>query len=466
VPKAAGDRIGRYVIDRQLGAGGMAEAYLAHQEGIAGFKKPVVVKLLHQWMAQDEKNVALFLREARVGAELGHSNIVQIFDVGEEKNDPARGRDYFIAMEYIDGLTLQQAARRSWALGEGIPVDVVVRIVADAARGLDYAHQHGVIHRDMSPDNIIIANDGAVKVLDFGIAKTVGSDATKASEAKGKIPFMAPEQLLAEPVDARTDLWAIGITLYWCLAGKRPFAGDNDLGTMRAIVEEPAPPLRARNPAVSRELEAVVMRLLAKKKADRFATAAELADELSELLPPTKTNPVVAFVLHMRTHDAEAPERIAREPRRTNDDATVALKNMTGGFPAVHVPSDEIADDASGETWNNDDGTRPEHALSAMSSDSSTPRLPDLSSSPNTDSGVFAVDDRTDASQVHDRSDTVRTVRSGPSEESTNALNELDATEADGVIPTRRNRNAIIATSVVVVLFAAVALLIALWPKK
>jgi serine/threonine protein kinase len=460
VPKAAGDRIGRYVIDRQLGAGGMAEAYLAHQEGIAGFKKPVVVKLLHQWMAADENNVKLFLREARVGAELGHSNIVQIFDVGVSEGAP---NEHFIAMEYIDGLTLQQATRRCWALGEGIPVDVVVRIVADAARGLDYAHKHGVIHRDMSPDNIIVANDGAVKVLDFGIAKTVGSDATKASEAKGKIPFMAPEQLLAEAVDARTDLWGIGITLYWCLAGKRPFTGENDLGTMRAIVEEEPPLLRSRNPAVSKELEHIVSKLLEKKKDDRFATAAALADELSEVLPPAKVNPVVAFILRMREHDADAPERIARDLRRPSEDATVALKHATGGYPAVHVPSDDL-DEVSAESWSGNDDTRPEQ--SGMSSDSSTPRIPELTVSPNTDSGVFAVDDKTvHANNIHDHSDTVRTVRSQLSEESTNALNDLDATEADGVLPRRTNRNAIVGVSVVVALFALIALAIALWPR-
>ena len=151
MPKAPGDRIGRYIIDRRLGVGGMAEAYLAHAEGPSGFVKPVVVKVLLSQFAGDKDRVDLFLREARIGARLNHANIVQIFDLG------AAPGDEHIAMEYVDGLTLQQATKRMWAMGAGIPMDIAVRVVAGAAAGLHYAHTlkapdgsfWGVIHRDI-----------------------------------------------------------------------------------------------------------------------------------------------------------------------------------------------------------------------------------------------------------------------------------------------------------------------------
>ncbi|HEY4223977.1 MAG TPA: serine/threonine-protein kinase, partial [Myxococcota bacterium] len=268
--KAAGDRIGRYVIDRRLGAGGMAEAYLARQEGMAGFAKPVVIKVLHAWRAAEAKTVASFLREARVGARLSHKNIVQVLDVGEDRGE------HYIVLEYVDGLTLLQLAKRCWSISEGLPVDVAVRVGVAAAAALEYAHAAGTVHRDISPDNIIIAKDGTVKLLDFGVAKVEGADATKGSEIKGKVPYMSPEQLVAGDVDARTDLWSLGVTLYWALAGKRPFVGEGELGTMRAILEDKPVPLRTRCPAASVKLEHLVHQLLQRDKDKRVQTAAEL----------------------------------------------------------------------------------------------------------------------------------------------------------------------------------------------
>ncbi len=327
MPKEPGDRIGRYVIDRRIGAGGMAEAYRAHQEGPAGFMKPVVIKVLHPWRATDEKSVAQFMREARVGARLNHTNVVQIFDVGEEDGEP------FIAMEFVDGLTLLQATKRCWALGDGIDVDVAVRIIAAAALGLHHAHSLkdeggtavGLVHRDMSPDNIMIARDGTVKLLDFGVAKVSGADATRGADVKGKVPYMSPEQVSAADVDQRADLWGLGVTLYWCLAGRRPFAGVNELGVMRAIMEDAPPPLRAQNPAVSPALDDVVMACLERDREKRIGSAAELAERLSDLVLPTRTNPVAPFIARLLTFDDDPPER----------------KRATGGYPAVKLEPDQ-----------------------------------------------------------------------------------------------------------------------------
>ena len=326
--RAAGERIGRYIIDRRLGAGGMAEAYLTHQEGLAGFVKPVVVKVLHPWMSADPKSVELFMREARLGARLNHSNIVQIFDVGDDGGEP------YIAMEYVDGLTLQRATKRCWGLNEGIPVDVALRIIAAAATGLHHAHTStgadgsGLVHRDMSPDNIMIAQDGTVKLLGFGVARAAGNDATIGGAIKGKVPFMAPEQLTAGALDARTDLWALGVTLYWCLSGRRPFTGEGEHGVMRAILESTPVALGRHNPLVSPELNALVMSLLERDKAKRLPTAKALAEGLSELVKPTRTSPVAEFITRMREFDDDPPEK-----RRT-----------TGGFPAVRL-DEPVLDD-------------------------------------------------------------------------------------------------------------------------
>jgi serine/threonine protein kinase len=344
VPKEPGDRVGRYIIDRRLGAGGMAEAYLAHQDGMAGFKKQIVIKLLHSHHAHEKATVELFLREARVGGRLNHANIIQIFDLGEDSGQP------FIAMEYIEGLSLLQATKRCWAMGGGIPIDAAVRIIAAAADGLHHAHtlknadgsEGGIIHRDVSPDNIMIARDGTVKVLDFGVARIGGAEATRSGDIKGKIPFMPPEQVQGGiDVDARADLYALGVCLYWCLTARRPFAGGNDATTMKAILEETPAPVRRFNKNVSPELEAMVMSLLEKDREKRPPSAAKLSSKLKKLLPPTQENPVAKFIERLRMFDDDPPER--RPEARA-----------TGGWPAVVLPPEQT--DASAEIEHADDG--------------------------------------------------------------------------------------------------------------
>jgi serine/threonine-protein kinase len=185
----------------------MGDAFLAKQEGIGGFRKTVVIKTMHAHLARDPAMVELFMNEARVSAKLNHVNLVHVFDVGQDAEGP------YLALEYVDGLTLLNATRRCWGLGQGIPIDVAVRIIALAAQGLAHAHNAGVIHRDISPDNIIAGRDGSVKVLDFGIARTRG-EKTASGQVTGKIPYMAPEQPLRGgrtpmPVSDRMDFYGL-----------------------------------------------------------------------------------------------------------------------------------------------------------------------------------------------------------------------------------------------------------------
>ena len=296
--------LGRYKLLASLGKGGMAEVFLAVQDGPAGFSKQVVVKRSDPELAKNPRFVEMFLREAKIAARLNHTNVVQVFELGQE------GETYFIAMEHIDGISLQKAARRAWSIGESIPMEVVVKCIADAARGLHYAHglKHldgkagGLVHRDVSPDNLMVTRDGVTKVLDFGIAKMEVDDVdavTKTGELKGKIPFMPPEQLKAEPLDGRADLWSLGVTLYWLLTGTRPFVG-NEIQTLQAILHDVPVSPRSVNPLVPIPLDRLTMRLLEKDRAARYASGQEVADALLALLGPGQsTNAAADFAVRM-----------------------------------------------------------------------------------------------------------------------------------------------------------------------
>lgn len=282
-------RIGRYLLLERLGVGGMAEVYLAQQDGAVGFQKKVVVKRILPHLAADPQFVEMFAREAKVAARLSHANVVQIFELGEG------GGELFIVMEYLDGLTLHRLASASWERGQAVPVDVVLRTIADAATGLHAAHsltdESGrsvhLVHRDVSPDNLMVSKDGVTKVLDFGIAKgDVGGPKTKTGHLRGKIPFMPPEQITGEQVDPRADLYALGVSMYWMLTGERPFDRQSDWHTMHAILHD-APKLpSALNPSVSPGLDALILQLLEKNREQRPASGREVADRLEELASP------------------------------------------------------------------------------------------------------------------------------------------------------------------------------------
>src|SRR5688572_30396314 len=282
-------KLGRYRLIQRLGIGGMAEVYLAEQDGPAQFRKRVVVKRILPSLAADANFVAMFVREAQVAAQVAHSNVVQIYELGEEKT--AEGNEYFIAMEHIDGLTLQRLATASWQAGRAVPVDVVVRCVADAARGLHAAHtlrdETGkpimLVHRDVSPDNMMVSRDGVTKVLDFGIAKgDLEGPKTRTGNLRGKIPYMAPEQIQGATLDGRCDIWALGVSMYWLLCGERPFDRGTDFHTMQSILQDEPRPPTALNPGISAPLEKIILRCLEKDRTKRHPTAAELADEIEE----------------------------------------------------------------------------------------------------------------------------------------------------------------------------------------
>jgi eukaryotic-like serine/threonine-protein kinase len=283
-----GQRLGKYDLLALLALGGTAEIYLARIDGTAGFEKFVVVKCLHDHLAEDPEFVSMFLDEARLGAQLDHSNIVQTLGLGEHD-----GR-YYLVMELIAGLSLALVGRRAHERVRGglVPVPIVLEVAAQAAAGLHYAHQRGeggqplhVVHRDVSPQNLVITFEGIVKVVDFGIAKADRRETqTRSGTVKGKFAYMAPEQCLARDVDRRADVFALGVVIWELLTGRRLFKRSSTYETYQAVLACQVPPPSSVNHELDPALDALVLPALAADREARYPTAEALAEAVVRYL--------------------------------------------------------------------------------------------------------------------------------------------------------------------------------------
>jgi serine/threonine-protein kinase len=272
-------RLGRYELVARLAAGGMAEVFLARQRGLAGLQRSVVVKRILPHLAADAEFVELFLQEARIVARLSHPNIAQILELGQQ------GGTWFIAMEYVPGATLRELLAAATQARRPVPVEVAVGLVAQACAGAHAAHELttpegaplGLVHRDISPHNLMVGPDGFVKLLDFGIAKaTAASDATRTGGVKGKLQYLAPEQARQEPLDRRSDVFALASTLWELLTGAPPFKRSTDLETLQAIANGQRPALLAVAPQLPPGLAAVIEHALAHDRDARLSSAEDL----------------------------------------------------------------------------------------------------------------------------------------------------------------------------------------------
>jgi serine/threonine protein kinase len=267
-------KIGRYEVIRKIATGGMAEVFLAKVAGPLGFEKTLVVKRILPHLADQPAFVEMFLAEAKLVAQLNHPHIVQIFDFGE-----ADGA-YFLAMEYIEGPNLRTLLKRARELETPLPLAVYAKMVASACEGMAYAHDFrdpttgqplGLIHRDISPDNILVSRQGAVKVADFGIAKATGhGPQTRDGTLKGKLTYMAPEQIRGAKLDRRADVYALGIVLYELLTQRKPFDATTDAAIMQSILFEPFIPAVERRPDLPSSIQHILDRALAKNREDRY----------------------------------------------------------------------------------------------------------------------------------------------------------------------------------------------------
>ncbi|MCC7073713.1 MAG: PqqD family peptide modification chaperone [Deltaproteobacteria bacterium] len=286
--EASAQLLGRYRLLSRLGIGGMAEVFRSEVVGAGDFSRTVVVKRMLPQLAADHDAVMMFLDEARLGAKLHHPNIVSVLDLGE------RDGDYFMVMEYVDGVDLGTIDARLRSHGLRFPQDHAAWIIARAAEGLGAAHDArdpatdrplNIVHRDVSPSNILVSRTADVKVADFGVARSSAQHVrTGTGVLKGKVPYMAPEHLLGEEVDARSDVYGLGVVLWQLLAGRKRHEGRNDLKIIQSVVQERPPPPSQFRDDIDPQLDEIAMAMLERRPQDRPASAWALAQQLDDWL--------------------------------------------------------------------------------------------------------------------------------------------------------------------------------------
>ncbi|MEO7331226.1 MAG: protein kinase [Minicystis sp.] len=277
----------RYRVLERLASGGMAEVFLAESAGIEGFKKQVAIKRVLPHLSEKKRFIAMFLDEARLSAHLSHSNVAQVFDIGVGDNA------YFIVMEYVDGSDLKGVMDFMAKSAKAIPIEAAAFIAAKICEGLTYAHElksadgqsMQIVHRDMSPPNVLITKYGEIKIVDFGLAKATSQlEKSEAGIIKGKFSYLSPEAAQGGEVDLRTDIFAVGIILWEMLSGKRLFLGDTDFATVKQVQAAQVPSLRQQNPNIPPELEGILARALARDPQNRYGSARDLGRDLTSFL--------------------------------------------------------------------------------------------------------------------------------------------------------------------------------------
>ncbi len=273
----SGDIIGKYRLVRPLGRGGMGEVWLATAKGHGGFEKNVVLKTLLPQLSRQQLFVDMLANEARIGAKLSHPNLIEVFDF------IAHEGIYLLAMEYVVGRPLHQVLQAAKSRGRQLPIELTLRVALDCCRGLEYAHDQGIIHCDLSPSNVIIASAGICKILDFGVAHA-SAHGPKSDRLKGKFSYMAPERIESLATDRRTDVYALGVLMYLMLTGRLPFTAGNDAELLHKIVT--TSPVR---PSVFREIDSRVEDLVLRAmQPDPAARHQSCKDMLTMLLPLTE----------------------------------------------------------------------------------------------------------------------------------------------------------------------------------
>jgi serine/threonine-protein kinase len=334
-------QFGKYTLLRKLAAGGMAEIFLALHRSMAGFEKLVVIKRILPSMNQDAAFIDMLLHEARIAATLSHPNIVQIFDVGQVDGT------FYIAMEHIHGEDIRSIVRgmRRKSVME-FPLEHALAIVLGMCAGLAYAHEKkdlegrllGIVHRDISPQNVVVTFTGDVKIVDFGIAKSekaTGED-TKDGALKGKVPYMSPEQAAGKDVDLRSDIFATGVVLFELTTGKRLFKGQNEFETLKLILESEYPAPSEVRPDYPKALERIVMRALAKRREDRYQTAREMQADLEAFVREDRIPVSTVALTHWMQMLFE--EKLAQQNEALQD-----IKQLADVIASQHTQYDPTA---------------------------------------------------------------------------------------------------------------------------
>ncbi|MBI5529829.1 MAG: serine/threonine protein kinase [Deltaproteobacteria bacterium] len=283
LPKA----FGKYVLTEKIASGGMAEVFRAKTYGVGGFEKILAIKKIHPQYSANQQFITMLIDEAKINVVLSHANIVQVFDLGKI------GEDYFIAMEFINGKDLHRILRKLKYKNARAPIDIAVFMISEACKGLDYAHKKkdsqghplGLVHRDVSPQNVLVSYEGEVKVVDFGIAKAgVQNKDTTGGVLKGKISYMSPEQARGDFIDHRSDIFALGAVFHEVLTGEQLFVGENDYYTLEAVRAARVKPPSVFRPEIPIELSKIVLRSLARESDDRYQEASQFHLDLTRFL--------------------------------------------------------------------------------------------------------------------------------------------------------------------------------------
>jgi serine/threonine-protein kinase len=358
----------KYRVIKRLEAGGMAEVYLGEAVSVQGFKKKVAIKRVLPHLAQNESFIEMFLDEARLSARLNHANIVSVFDISKREDT------YFLIMEFVDGVNLKRIVETLGKHAQRMRLGDAIYLCIDACRGLSYAHELadesgkplGIVHRDISPPNIMVTRRGEVKLADFGLAKaSTQIQTTDPGVVKGKFSYLSPEATLGQEVDARADIFALGIVLWEMLAGKRLFWGENDYATVKLIQKANVPRLSPLNREVDEAFEEVLLKALARDPKLRYQTAREFGDALSDYLVRHQmmvtaydlANLVQAVTreeLYSTGDELSLIDRLIQEEL----DESVGISSQSGSLPkqtsaSMQLPEGESYEDPA--SWFSDD---------------------------------------------------------------------------------------------------------------
>jgi eukaryotic-like serine/threonine-protein kinase len=357
--------IGRYRVVDDIGVGGMATVHLGRMDGAGGFQKWVAIKRIHPHLVENEQIIKMFLDEARIAASISHPNVAQVFDLGSHEDT------HWIAMEYLHGEPLREVLRHVMEVGPALEAPLAARIIADAAEGLHSAHELrgkdgqplNLVHRDVTPHNLFLTYDGVVKVVDFGIAKVAGRlSTTQAGTLKGKIAYMAPEQIRGKDIDRRTDIFALGVVLWELTTGRRLFRMDTDLETVERVQACVVPPPSSMSYDYPVELESIVMRALQKRPEDRYQTARDFSRALQQYLMqagqfvgPEEISVYVEDLFGERIKQREAHLKWAADVTKTLSFEQLRPAIVSAGLDIDSIRRDVQATSSSYEEYDDDD---------------------------------------------------------------------------------------------------------------
>ncbi|OJY21793.1 MAG: hypothetical protein BGO98_02960 [Myxococcales bacterium 68-20] len=349
-PSIVGGQLGRYELHGAIARGGMATVYVARMSGAAGFSRTVAVKRLYPHLAADPTFAGMFVDEARLAARIRHPNVIDTLDV------VADGGELFLVMAFVLGETLARMVRAATAQSIRLPAPVVSSIVIGALEGIHAAHEAtdehgqplGIVHRDVSPQNILVGRDGIARVIDFGVAKAAGRrQETEGGELKGKLAYMAPEQLTRQAVDRRCDVFAMGAVLWEALTGRRLFAGEDAASTLYSVLNEPIMPPSSVCSDLPLALDGVVLRALHRDPSMRFPTAREMALAVEMACPPASPRQTGEWV-----------EKLAAEALRIRADIVRAVEQATSPPNPAMMLSHQGAEDLSSHSSGSGSGGR------------------------------------------------------------------------------------------------------------